>query len=504
MAEEPLLLFRNEARNDSVSLSMDDALFAPQVSFSKDGKYFGVCGSQRLRVWDVDRGTLCLDVRSNWHSPCPPTFASKQPLVFLAERDGQIAVWDLTTATGIRFPSQQKPAINQSFLADFVPATGLFLSICGDDIRGWDSVWSNRRSITFQTTLAWSSCRSVAVSADGEHCAMGLLDRCALLSLPSGKQYRTIPDQNNAWRDCHVAFSPVENLLCIAPEYELHLVRIPEGTELYRCEVKSKPQALAFSPDGRYLFYGGTDACVHVLEIASGKTAMSFPREAATISSLAISPNGRWLASGAAKGRLAIWNLQWATPRKEGSATTPEAFAKLWNDLGSEDAVLAYGAMCRLIQQGDPAVEQLRLQMTPLESTAFSRLLKELDSEDAGVRDSAQSRLKGLGLGVLAQVKAAQSSVPAEVRRRFSELLSSYDAGEELLITRPEALRILRTMTILERIGSDRSDELLREIAKMPIPVRLQRNAAESSARIKRLRSIRTMHEEQRDQVPKK
>jgi WD40 repeat protein len=65
-------------------------------------------------------------------------------------------------------------------------------------------------------------------------------------------------------------------------------------------------RSLAFTPDGNTLV-AATDQTIHFLDAKSGKTTVEIPER--LVLSLAISPDGRWLATGRYDG-VTLWDLQ--------------------------------------------------------------------------------------------------------------------------------------------------------------------------------------------------
>jgi WD40 repeat protein len=74
--------------------------------------------------------------------------------------------------------------------------------------------------------------------------------------------------------------------------------------------------ALAFTPDNKQLALGGTDAQLHLVNIADGKIVRSFPGHASSVTSLVFHPSGTLLVSGSKDRTVRLWNPANAQPIK--------------------------------------------------------------------------------------------------------------------------------------------------------------------------------------------
>ena len=71
------------------------------------------------------------------------------------------------------------------------------------------------------------------------------------------------------------------------------------------------PNALAFSPDGRWIAAGGTSGDVAIWEVATGTVVAAYERpHTSTVSAVAFSPDGGRFATISYDGTILIW----ATP----------------------------------------------------------------------------------------------------------------------------------------------------------------------------------------------
>jgi WD40 repeat protein len=96
------------------------------------------------------------------------------------------------------------------------------------------------------------------------------------------------------------------------------------GQRLWQREEKTILQGLAYSPDGRWIAAGGSDAVIRLLDPASGRLQASLedPEQREPITSLAFSPNSATLAS-ASTTRMEVW--LWNVAQGEPELLIPDA-----------------------------------------------------------------------------------------------------------------------------------------------------------------------------------
>jgi RNA polymerase sigma factor (sigma-70 family) len=149
----------------------------------------------------------------------------------------------------------------------------------------------------------------------------------------------------------------------------------------------SGPRAnvLAFAPDSRLLVWGGVDHQVRRWDVATGRELPVLTGHLGEIQSLTFSSDGTLLASGSMDATVLIWKQERMRTSFGKRALSPSELETLWNDLASADAGLAYRAVWNLASAADKAVPLLaaRLRPAPAEEKPDERAWVLLDPQTA-------------------------------------------------------------------------------------------------------------------------
>jgi hypothetical protein len=130
---------------------------------------------------------------------------------------------------------------------------------------------------------------------------------------------------------------------------------------------------------------------------------------------------------------------------------------RVWNDLGSKDAVRAFATIRLLRAHPDRAVPFLaeRTKLPGLPEN-LNQLLTDLGSEDFATREKATDALAALGEAVRSALAAEEARATApEAKRRLGELLGRLDAPT------PARFRLVRAVEAVEGMGTREAKELL-------------------------------------------
>src|SRR5262249_48875073 len=150
-------------------------------------------------------------------------------------------------------------------------------------------------------------------------------------------------------------------------------------------------QALAFTPDSRYLLTGGSDGSVRLFEIDTNAQVLRFDPHEQGVTGVASGPGGRTALSWGPDGLVVLWSLRPARP-------ADASHKALWANLAGTPAA-AYQAVWALA--GDPKGPALlggRIGLVaPVEEKRLAGLIADLDSDRFGVREAAFKELQALG-----------------------------------------------------------------------------------------------------------
>jgi WD40 repeat protein len=194
------------------------------------------------------------------------------------------------------------------------------------------------------------------------------------------------------------------------------------------------------------------------------------------------------LAKGAAGTKLTVAAKTALEHLGETGDQTKPAEAKveaLWSDLGSDDAAIAYRALCRLTAAPRPAIALLREQLKPatgVDEKRLDQLITDLDNNQFDIREKATAELEAAGDQASPLLKKTLEGSPSvEVRKRVERLLERLNANQA---PSGKTLRAWRAVELLEHLDTGDARLLLESLARGAAHAPLTKEAKASLDRL--------------------
>jgi WD40 repeat protein len=395
------------------------------LAFDPDGKTLAVASGPAgdVRLWDLATGRLLRLL--------PPAGDRVDSLGF--PPGGLACVSGLDLVTTDREGRRQR---RQSLAGGILSADGRLLAGTEAESLGlWDvatgaRLWSSPVRSPLTTPLA--------LSADGR------LIVSATPTYPGLRRTTTDPFQG--------------------PANSAHVREAASGSVRLEIAGAGGPMAAAFSPDARLLATSSRGIGVRLWDLWTGRELARIGHRGWVIG-LDFSPDGRLLATGGVDSTVLLWDVVRLLPKdQETPPPDAEQLDALWRDLSEVEARPAHRAMVTLASSPRQALPFLRTRLRELraEGERLARLIIDLDDDDFRVRERASAALaEAGGLAEPALRRALEGKPSVEVARRVRDLLE----GMPPLSRDGARLRLLRTIEVLERIGTPEARQLLRTLA---------------------------------------
>ncbi len=273
------------------------------LSFSPDGRLI-VSGSddKTAKVWDVSTGTEVATLRGHSREVRPVSFSQSGRKIVSGSRDASIKVWDAKNGTELMTLQGHDSGI-------------LWVGFDSKDERiissGQDStikVWDAATGSELMTLRGHEGdVRCCAIGRRNGRIASGSADKTIKIwDASSGAELMTLRGHEGTVMS--VMFSPDEKRLLSTGGSTDRTVRVwdvSSGVELTTLHGHSDSvRSASFTSDGERIISGSKDKTIKLWDLAIDRTSLRITNK----STVALSPDGKWIASGDGMGITTIWN----------------------------------------------------------------------------------------------------------------------------------------------------------------------------------------------------
>lgn len=460
------------------------------LAFSPDGSALASGGLERnsipgnaIRLWEPTTGKEIRRIGERLGQVHSLTFAPNQPVLIAADEDRTIHFWNWKTGNDV-----QKLKGHKSFVWSIaISEDGKILASrdTKNNIILWDAA-SGKELRRFPGLQDYNA--AMILSPDGRLIAQGGPERnvVAVWDVATRKEL-SHSIQSNGHGVQALAFSADSKTLAVNDRGgTISIWDAQTGKSVQRLAGhESWIGFIAYSRDGKSLASGGGDQTIRVWELATGMERCKFSGAQESILSGAISSDGRFIASGSEDTTILVWDVDTGieqNPRGPGDITAAQ-FDRLWSDLADKDAARAFRAMRVMVSTWRQCLPFLKQRLRPVivpETDRLAKLVAALDSNDFAIREKASSDLESLAElaePVLRQAVAGQPT--PELRRRAEKLLEQLEPSHSL----PQ-LRTLRSLEVLEAIGTKEAAEFLQTLSQGASEARITQEAKASLKRL--------------------
>jgi RNA polymerase sigma factor (sigma-70 family) len=445
-----------------------------RAALSADGRVAALADERgRLDLWDMARGKARRQLLAKGPAVAGLALSPDGKILAAALVSGVIRLWDVPSGeSGKTYRWDKGP--------DLTHVHALLFSPDGRDLLVIDRQQTSWLFALPAGDLRWRgpAAQVAAFSPDGTTLALARWEtHLALVDVATGKERKRFPlgvqenprlfhgvsalalSPDGRW----VALSQGDGRVAVYDARDGKRLKLFQAVDRFAGNIRQlalhrsthQVKALAFSPDGRWLLTGASDASVRVWETLTGKEVLRRDGHDGGVSYAAFAADGRTAFSCGEDGQGYLWDL------RPSPATGPRPSAEaLWESLAGADAAAAYRTVWALAEDR-AAVKLLRAKLRPVplpDRERLALLVADLSSTSFRAREGATKALRELGDVAAPVLKEALKRRPTEeVRRRLEQLLLALRHEPTV-----EEVRLVRAVLALELAGTADARAVLR------------------------------------------
>lgn len=282
------------------------------IAFSPDGKVLACPIAHLIYIWDVLEDKALYPLQGHRQTVGSLAFAPDAKTLATASGDLALHLWESATGKELFLPT----GLNEAVYAVAYSPDGQFLAVgTSNEIA---TIWLlNPATGEMIAKFAGPKVNvtSLAFSADSKILIGKYQSQTILWNMVTGKELRRF-EAKDSLSISDAALSPDGKTVADANYLTgpIHLWDVATGKELRQFNGNRQGRqrginAVAISPDGKLLASGGADKTVRLWDLETGKELQQMRGHQSSIRFVAFSPDGKTLASGGYDKTVRLWEV---------------------------------------------------------------------------------------------------------------------------------------------------------------------------------------------------